>query len=268
MTLSDSGPGLGLDTRVPATARIYDFLLRGKDNFCADRDAGRKIIALVPDAVDLAVWNRQWAARAAKYCVRSGIKQVVDLGVGYPCYPTSSSVFEAVRIESSAAVVVVVDSDPIVLVHNRAMLHHDERVTIVEGDLRKPGDILHSLKGLIDFEEPVAVIMAAVLHFVTDAEDPAGIVAPFFDALAPGSHIAVSHATSTGLDSEVVTGLQGIYADASSPFVIRAEEQIVGLFGGLEIVSPGVVDAQFWYPDQLARHTSGRILAGVGRVPG
>lgn len=265
VTYNDSSPGVIVDTRTPATARIYDHLLGGGDNFQADRDVAEKIVALVPDVKDLAIANRQWAARVAKYCARLGVRQFVDVGTGFPTPP---SVFDVVRAECRDAVVVGVDNDPVVLVHDRALLETDERVTFVQGDIRKPGDILYSLKGLIDFDRPVAVIMAALLHFVADSEDPAGIVASFINVLAPGSHVALSHATSTDVDPAVVDGLQEIYADASSPVVSRTEDQVIDLFADLEIADPGVVDVQSWHPERIPRRTSARMLAGVGRVPG
>jgi hypothetical protein len=273
-----NGPGGPVDATVASTARVYNCVLGGKDCFQVDREAAERIVGLVPDVQVLAVANYRWAARVARLCVRAGIGQVVDVGMGIPVsLPSSPSVYEAVRAENPAALVVGVDNDPVVLLHGEVLRPAGELVRIVAGDVRQPQKILDDLSGVVDFDRPALLILASLLHFVTDAEDPGGIVRVLTEGLAPGSRVAISHATSTGVPAGVIAGLEEIYRDATSPGVARTEQEIEALFGGAGLVldDPGpasdggrLVDVQQWRPEVFEPRTSLRMVCGVGRVPG
>jgi hypothetical protein len=164
----------GSDPAQPAAARIYDYLLGGKDNYAVDRAAADRVLAVAPDQRRLAQANRAFAIRAVRVLGAAGLRQFIDLGTGFP---TSPSVHEAARQSDPSARAVYVDYDPIVHVHNTALLASDDRVVSVQADIRQPEVILDhpDVARLIDFREPVGVLCVAVLHLVPDAEDPAGI---------------------------------------------------------------------------------------------
>ncbi len=156
----------GIDTSTPNHARVYDYVLGGKDNFAVDREAAKKVLAVAPDTRRLARANRAFLVRTVRFVAESGIRQFIDLGTGIP---TSPNVHQVARGVDASARVVYVDNDPIVVEHNHALLASDEGVVTIEADIRRPAEILGNpeLEMLIDFDEPVAVLMVAVLHLVT-----------------------------------------------------------------------------------------------------
>jgi len=178
----------GNDPARPAAARIYDYLLGGKDNYAVDRAAAERVLAVAPDQRQLARANRAFAIRAVGLLAEAGIQQFMDLGTGFP---TSPSVHEAARRADPAARVVYVDYDPLVHVHNTALLAQDDQVVSVRADIRQPEAILEhpDVTRLIDFGQPVGVLCVAVLHLVRDSEDPAGIVARFRDHQIGRAHV-------------------------------------------------------------------------------
>lgn len=258
----------GINPGVASPARMYDYYLGGKDNFAADRAAAEKALSVVPHGRSVARANRWFLIRAVDYCARQGITQYVDLGTGIP---TSPNVHETARVLIPDTRVLYVDNDPVVTTHNRALLaDKQDGVVAAEGDIRDPEGILASpeLRQLIDFRQPVAVLLVAVLHFIRDQEDPAGIVRTFIDHMAPGSFLVLSHITSTGTRPEVVATIEEAYRGASAPAVFRTEDQIRAWFGGLELVEPGLVDTADWrnhHGIRLAEPPALRILAGIGR---
>ena len=253
-----------LDPAVPSAARIYDYLLGGKDNFAVDRDAADRLLAVVPDQRRLARANRAFALRAVRFLARQGIRQVIDLGTGMPTAPSVHEVLHSVRPSGR---VVYVDRDPLVKVHNDALLATSDQVTSLEADIRRPGEVLDRVRdaGLIDFAEPVVVLLAAVLHLVSDAENPAGIVASFAEPLAPGSHVVISQFAAHS-DPDAMAQLRSIADGTAVETYFRSRDEIEGLFGGLEMLPPGVVDVDRWRPDQPAQPTRLKISGGVGRL--
>lgn len=258
----------GIDVSKPSVARMYDYYLNGKDNFEVDRVAAEEAIAAAPVAAEMAVENRSFLGRAVRYLVaEAGIRQFIDLGTGLP---TMGNVHEVAHEVTPDARVVYVDYDPIVLAHARALLAEAGRTTIVQADMREPEAILGSprLRELIDFDQPVAVLMVAVLHFVTDEENPRAIIDRFRQAMAPGSYLVLSHATGdTGPDA---AKLAEAYrnASATAPVVPRSHAQIQSLFDGFEVVEPGVVHLPQWRPDSPESVQDPErmwILSGVGR---
>jgi O-methyltransferase involved in polyketide biosynthesis len=238
----------GVDVTRPSIARIYDYLLYGKDNFAVDRAAADKLMESRLDPRRLSLANRAFLYRAVRFLARQGIAQYLDLGSGLP---TSPSVHEVAREVIPGARVVYVDHDPIVVRHNDALLATRDGVITIRGDIRDPGAILagEALAACIDFGQPVAVLLLSVLHFISIEEDAPGIVARFRERMAPGSYLAVSVGTSEGADPEMLAEATQTYAGARMPFTLRSRAQIMDLFAGFDLVEPGVVSLPEWRPE-------------------
>lgn len=252
-----------IDATRPNHARVYDYFLGGKDNFAIDRAAAHQIAAVAPDTPLLARANRGFLVRAVRLFAEAGIHQFIDLGTGLP---TSPSVHEIARSLDPSARVVYVDNDPVVTNHNRALLAADDEVASVDGDLRCPAEILadHQVQALIDFDEPIGLLCVAVLHLITDVQDPAGIVARFRDCMATGSHIALCQFAADS-DPAAIAQFNEIYANAPTIVTFRSREQIYRLFDGFELLPPGLVDVEKWRPTMDSVATRLKIVGGVGR---
>jgi hypothetical protein len=257
-------PAAGVyDTGTPNPARIYDYLLGGKDHFPADRAAAEELLALVPEARAGARENRAFLGRAVRYLAgEAGIRQFLDIGTGMP---TQGNVHQVAHAVAPDARVVYVDNDPVVHVHADALLAAPTTAAIL-ADLRQPYRITQHPKTrkLLDLTRPVAVLLVAVLHFVTDADDPAEVVACLRDAVPPGSYLVVSHATGD-FRPEVAGKVTEVYERASAPLVLRSRAQVAALFHGLELLPPGLVQPAAWRPDHGTREGVGGFWAGVGR---
>lgn len=253
--------------QVPHPARIYDYVLGGKDNFEVDRIAAEKAMSVVPDARKVARTNREFLVRVVRAMADSGIDQFIDLGAGFP---TSPNVHELARERRPGARIVYVDNDPVVVGHNRA-LREGPGVLAIDGDIRDPRKILSdpALTDAIDFTRPVGVLFIAVLHFVTGDFDPAGIVAAFGRQAHSGSMLAVSHLTSDGVPEATMRTIEDAYATATAPSVYRSRAEIEALFGGYPLVAPGLVEVSRWRPhDRTTRvESTVRVLGGVAQVP-
>ena len=229
---------------IPNVARIYDFLLGGKDNFAADRAAAGKILKELPCAALACRQNREFLARVVRVLADSGIRQFLDIGSGLPARDNVHEVAQAAAADSR---VVYVDYDDVVVSHARALLESGSpRVAVIEGDLRDPGKILEAAEAVIEFGEPVAVLMFAVLHFLTDADQPREVVRSLTEALVPGSAVALSHVTSDGIALDASHAAQQVYRSASAEVVPRSRQDITGFFDGLNLVEPGVTDINLW----------------------
>jgi SAM-dependent methyltransferase len=261
----DSSVATALDASTPSAARIYDYLLGGKDNYAVDREAAERVLAVAPDQRRLARANRAFLIRAVRALAEAGIRQFIDLGTGLP---TSPSVHEVAREIDPAARVVYVDKDPIVKVHNDALLATDSNVVSLLADIRDSDAILADphLHELIDFSAPVGLLCVAVLHIVPDAYDPAGIVRAFTDRLAPGSHLALSQ-FSADSDPAAMAELHAVAANTPVETYFRTREQIRGFFGEFELLPPGLVDVHAWRPTAPAVPTRLRIAGAVGVKP-
>ncbi|HEY1916644.1 MAG TPA: SAM-dependent methyltransferase [Streptosporangiaceae bacterium] len=254
---------------IPSPARIYDYLLGGKDNYPADRQAAEELLLAIPDLRMFAAENRAFMHRAVRYLVtEAGIRQFIDIGAGLP---GQGNVHEIAQETDPAARVVYVDNDPVVLAHGRNMLQGVPNTAIIEHDLRQPGALLADgdLGKLIDFTEPVAVLMVAVLHFIDDTDNPAGLIAELTGALAPGSHLALSHATADSRP-ESAKG-EKVYERATAQAHARNREQVRNLVGGLDLVMPGLVWAPQWRPEPGASRdqsaSRSHVYAVVARKP-
>jgi hypothetical protein len=233
-----------LDTSVPNAARIYDYLLGGKNNYTADRYAAEAIIRCIPHAAAAARQNRRFLHRVVTYLTRDlGIRQFLDIGSGLPA---GNNVHEVAQSADEDCRVVYVDYDSVAVSHARAYLATNNHVIAVCADLRDPGKILQEAAGLLDFSEPVAVLLFAVLHFLRDDENPYGVVAVLKDAMAPGSAVGISHITADGIGTTPSLAAQQVYQGASAPAVPRTREEIARLFDGLAVALPGVTDIACW----------------------
>ncbi len=258
----------GIDTSTASPARVYDYLLGGKDNFPADREAAEAILALAPQAREVARTNRAFLQRAVRLLAsEGGIRQFLDIGTGLP---TQGNVHEIAQQVAPDARVVYVDHDPVVYAHANALLANNNQTTIaIQADLRQPDAILQhpQVQELLDFTKPVGLLLVAVLHFIPDSDDPAAIVARFRDAMALGSFLVVSHA-SGDFDPKLAAKVARVYQRASAPLVLRTREQIERLFDGWALVEPGLVEAGCWLPDPDSTRSGRRDVpagyAGLG----
>ncbi|MEV0618686.1 SAM-dependent methyltransferase [Nonomuraea sp. NPDC050404] len=252
----------GFDTSKPSPARIYDYILGGKDNFAADRAYADQVMQVFPEGSQLAWANRRFMWRSVRFCAEQ-VGQIVDIGTGIPTVPNVAEVAAKVNPD---AVVVGVDNDPVVLSHGRALLR-GEGVRIVPGDVREPERIIADLDGVVDWSKPVALVLIAVLHFVSDEEDPHRVVAAFRERLAPGSLLVASHATFEGVSGPTLERIGNVNAKAPVPLRLRPVAEIESLFAGTELVEPGVVDVNLWHPDEESGpRVDLRVLGGVARI--
>jgi len=236
-----------IDQTRPSLARIYDYLLGGKDNYAVDRAIGDRFKNDLPGSVDIAHSNRATLVRAVRdISVTTGIRQFIDLGSGLP---TADNVHHVAQRHAPGSHVVYVDNDPIVLAHGRALLEENEDTVVLQADARDFEAIRHhpDTTQLIDFEEPVAVIMSAILHLVNDDEDPAGIVRYWREQVPSGSHFFISHFRSG--DNPETAEAEAMLLDNFGRGRWRTDKEIHTLFDGLEILEPGIVPCVAWRPD-------------------
>ncbi|GAA1335467.1 SAM-dependent methyltransferase [Saccharothrix algeriensis] len=259
-----------IDLTRPSAARVYDYYLGGAHNFAVDRDMALKAIELWPELPLIMQANRAFLRRAVEYCAARGVRQFLDLGSGIP---TAGNVHEVAHRADPGARVVYVDNDPIAVTYSRTILGDDRRTAVVQEDLRRPERVLGhpAVRDLLDFDRPIAVMMVAVLHFVTDADRPDDLVAAYRDAVAPGSHLVVSHATRDGQD-EQADSHQDLYRKrTATPMTMRSADRVRALFAGYELVEPGVVHLPLWRPaspeEVGAAPERFAGLAAVGRKP-
>ncbi|PRX43894.1 S-adenosyl methyltransferase [Prauserella shujinwangii] len=247
----------GVDTERPSAARVYDWYLGGNQNWAVDREFGRRIERTFPPIKELATQNRRFLGRLVRAALDAGIRQFLDLGSGVP---TVGNVHEIVRghlPEGEHASVVYVDYEPVAVAHATVILERDgatDWAGIVQADLRDPAAVLDhaETRRLLDFAEPVCVLMIAVLHFVGDDEDPTGLVRRYRERLAPGSWLAISHMTgelATGEQAEQLRRFVDMYRGTSNPIWLRDRGELEPLYGGWPLVEPGFVHPADWRPD-------------------
>ena len=257
----------GVDITVPNVARVYDCALGGKDNFAVDREIVAQINATIPYGTRPAVENRAFLCRAVRFLVDAGIRQFLDIGSGLP---TQGNVHEIVHGVDPTARVVYVDYDPVAVAHSNALLDGVASAVAVQADARDPDGILHhpKVRGMLDFTQPMAVLFVALLHVITDEEDPHGIVARFRDAMAPGSYLVVSHFTTHEQPPELVAYVRKLFERSREPIVHRSREEILRFFDGLELVPPGLVTVTDWRPERAGGEREEPptrwVLGGVG----
>jgi hypothetical protein len=258
---------LHLDTGVATAARLYDYLLDGKDNFPADREAAEQLLSAVPEVRDNARANRAFMGRALRALAGEGLDQFLDIGIGLP---GPGGTVETVRSVRDNVRIVGVDNDPLVLAHARARPSDFGPATIVTADVRDPKSILANpeVRAALNFSQPIVILLVAVLHFVGDADDPHTIVRTLMDAAAPGSCLILSHATGDS-DPARVNATVDAYNKSTTSLALRPAEEVTRFFDGMDLLKPGVVRLPWWRPDGDVPEGSDKIWmhCGVARKP-
>jgi O-methyltransferase involved in polyketide biosynthesis len=252
--------------RTANVARIYDYLLGGKDNFEVDRVAAERVLTMIPDAAVAAWDNRRFLGRAVDFLVReAGVRQFVDIGTGLP---TRGNVHAIAHRGAAESRIAYIDNDPMVIAHANMLLNNHPNVAVVCADLRDPDGIIANpeLRRLIKLDEPVAILLVAVLHFIRDSENRAGIVGRLKSSMPAGSYLVVSHVTDDQVPQETAGLVRELYEETSAPGVTRCRRAIAEFFDGLEMIPPGLVNVAQWRPDSGLIAEPGRTIfyAGVG----
>jgi SAM-dependent methyltransferase len=260
-----------VDLDRPNPARILDYFLGGAHNFAVDRAAAKQAVQAMPEVANGMRASRSFLRRVVNCLVAAGVDQFLDLGSGIP---TVGNVHEIAHRINPAARVVYVDNEPIAVAHSRTILGDNPLVAPVRADLRHPDSVLGlpQVREMIDFSRPVGLIAIAVLHYLPDADDPHGLVEAYRDALAPGSYLAVSHATVDFVPEEqlgAVSEVEGIYRKISAQLHPRTYGEVAKFFTGLELIDPGVVPVRQWR-SEWSDQNEGKVhlsYGGVARKP-
>jgi SAM-dependent methyltransferase len=257
----------GVDVTVPNAARVYDYALGGVHNFETDREFWKQTEKLMPEASLIARANRGFLGRAVRYLAARGVRQFLDIGSGIP---TLGNVHEAAQEDDPGARVMYVDIDPVATQQSRVILGDNPHAAVIEGDLRRPDEILDhpEVQRLLDFSEPVAVLTVAVLHFIPDADHPAEIIRRIGDALVSGSYLVMSHLGPAESQREAQEGARRMYERTATPVVVRTRAELAALLGPFQPVEPGIVIATGWHPDPDADdEPQPSALVAVARKP-
>jgi hypothetical protein len=257
-----------IDTSTANVARMYDYWLGGKDNFEADRVAAEKVLVQMPGQRRSVLENRRFLRRAVSFlAAEAGIDQFLDIGVGLP---TQGAVHEVAHEINPRSHVAYVDYDPVVVAHGNALLATPDQSVVVQEDIRRPRELLANpvIRGHLDFDRPIAVLMLAIVHFVSDEDDPATITACLREALAPDSYLVLTTVCLELLpDKAAAARAKDVYQRAGQPITARSTEEIRGFFGDFELVEPGLVPKHEWRPETgtAAPDPSDISLGGVAR---
>jgi hypothetical protein len=256
-----------IDLERPSGARVCDYFLGGAHNFAVDRELAEIVSRMTPDVGDAIRANRAFLRRAVRYMVDQGIHQFLDLGSGIP---TLGNVHEVAQRADPTARVVYVDIDPVAVSHSRMILDGDPRTAVVQADAREFESILAApeTRRLLDLEQPVGVLILGLLHFIPDADDPAGIVKGLREAICPGSFVALANVTYEDQSPEVIEA-QKLSNQIDTPICLRSRRELLEQFDGLSLVEPGLVHIPLWRPDSplyMDEHPERfGVLGGVGR---
>jgi hypothetical protein len=273
--VTDSSPIPGqappkIDTSVPHSARVWNYWLGGKDHYPVDRELGARVAEMYPDIVPLARNARYFLTRSVRYLAgEAGIYQFLDIGTGLPTASNTHQVAQSVAPQSR---VVYVDNDPLVLAHARALLTSSPEGSCdyIDADLRDPGKILREAARTLDFTEPVAITLIAILHHITGYDEARSIVKRLVDAVPSGSYLVITHSTNVIYGAESDQAVARWNQFGKPPLTLRSLEQITGFFDGLELLEPGLVSTPRWRPD--ATDIAGDLrdvdqFCAVGRKP-
>ncbi|WP_406332062.1 SAM-dependent methyltransferase [Streptomyces sp. NBC_00203] len=262
---------LAIDTSKPHPARMYDYFLGGKDHYEVDRQAAEQFIKVAPEVRDGVRANRRFMHRAVRHVVaEGGIRQILDVGTGLPTEPNVHQIAHAI---APGTRVVYVDNDPIVSAHATALMNGTDSTltSVVLADLRDPRALLDhpEVRKAIDFGRPVALLLVAVVHFLSDAEDPDGIVATLRDALPTGSYLVLSHATGD-IHEDRREDAASVYNKATATLNLRTHDRVQDFFGDFTLVAPGLVQVPDWRPDEPPERDAPPIgiYGGVARKNG
>jgi len=271
MTMDTDAGAVDVPLDTPSVARMYDYWLGGFHHFAVDRAAAEELVALYPALPQVARANRAALRRVVTFLAEQGIDQFLDIGSGIP---TVGNVHEVAQGINPAACVVYVDNDPVAVEHSRAILDDNPLAMVVEADARQPEGLLAhpEVQRLLDFGRPVAVLLLALLHFIPNDVEADRVVRTLRDALAPGSYLAISHATHGHLPGETTARAERLYTRFTAGGKYRTPSAIARFFNGLTLIEPGFVYAPLWHPETpddpfLDRPMESVNLVGVGRVP-
>jgi hypothetical protein len=260
----------GVDTIVPNAARVYDYWLDGSHNFAVDRIMGDKVQQTMPDIRDAVRIHRSFLRRVVLFMVESGIHQFLDIGSGIP---TVGNVHEIAQRANPECRIVYVDKEPVAVAHSELLLEGNDRAAAFQANLRDVEDILDhpETKRLLDFDQPIGLLMLLLLHYIPDPLDPVGIMARYRDRLAPGSYLALSHGTADGNTAGLTETVQ-LYENTQDSLFLRSHDEVLRLFAGFELVEPGLVGCAHWRPagpgDISDSAEMNRLpYGGVGRKP-
>jgi hypothetical protein len=263
-----TAPGPDFDTSVAHIARVYNYWLGGKDNFPADRAAAEQAMAAYPNIALSARANRAFLRRAVRFLAgEAGIRQFLDIGTGIPTANNTHQVAQAVAPDAR---IVYVDHDPVVLTHARALLTSSEQgaTAYIDADLRSPARILTDAAETLDFSQPVAIMLMAILQHISAEDDPYGVVAELLAALPSGSYLTLSHPAKdieAAQMADLSSRLNQLMAQSTT---LRARDEVAAFFDGLELVQPGMVNAPQWRPETEEEASSPAALwCGVARKP-
>jgi S-adenosyl methyltransferase len=235
-----------VDIEVPSSARIYDYVLGGVHNFERDRMVGEQLAQVVP-VREMARLNRSFLRRAILHLVDSGVRQFLDIGSGIP---TVGNVHEIANEADPSCRVVYVDYEPVAVVHSQMLLQDNDNAVMVQADLRDPDRVLwhRETRRLLDFSQPIGLLMVGVFQFVPDSDDPAGVIARYRDTLPAGSYLALSHFTPDNMEQGMARAVE-VFKNSAEPIHPRTRAQVEALFDGFELVDPGVVFTARWRPE-------------------
>jgi hypothetical protein len=257
------------DASRPHMARVYDFWLGGKDNFAADRAVAEQVASAYPDVLAAVRAQRAFLARVVHFLVaEAGVRQFLDIGTGLP---SADNTHQVAQRAAPASRVVYVDNDPVVLRHAQALLTSSPEgaTAYIDADLRATGAILERAADILDFTQPVAVMLLGILQGIPDGDEPGAIVARLMDAVVPGSYLAISQIAGDVAAEEVAEGVQRYNEQSPVPVAARTHAEVCQFFTGLDLLEPGVVQVHRWRPS-AGDPGSDRDLAiygGVGRKP-
>jgi len=255
-----------VDIDVPSSARIYDYVLGGVHNFERDRMIGDQLAQVVP-VREMARLNRSFLRRAVLFLIDNGVRQFLDIGSGIP---TVGNVHEIAQEADESCRVVYVDYEPVAVAHSQLILRDDPNAVMVQSDLRDPERVLNDpeTRRMLDFDQPIGLLMVGVFQFIADADDPAAVIARYRDALPAGSYLALSHFTPDNMEEGMAKAV-GVFQHSAEPIHPRSHAEVTALFDGFDLIDPGVVFTANWRPQSAAdlgddpEHSG--IYAGVGR---
>jgi hypothetical protein len=255
-----------IDLDTPNAARIYDYLLGGATNSEADRELARQIIKAMPEVEYLTRANRAFLRRAVRHLVDLGVHQFIDIGSGIP---TAGNVHEVAQARDPRCRVVYVDREPTAVVHSQLLLQDNEFAAVVHEDFRRPGAVLSSpeVQHLIDFDQPVGLLLFALLHHIPDEDDPAELMSVYREALPDGSYVAVSHSTHESVTDHILT-VYDLYAANRTPITLRGQADVARLVEGFEPLDPGIVPVPRWrpeFPEDADHHEEAAMYGVVAR---
>jgi hypothetical protein len=272
----EGGPAAGqrarggpvLDTSTAHPARVYDYWLGGKDNFAADREAGEQALKAYPQLAEAVRSNRAFLARAVGFLTGpAGVRQFLDIGTGIP---SADNTHEVAQREAPDSRIVYVDNDPIVLLHAQTLLRSTAAgaCDYIQADLRDPARILSEAGRTLDFGQPVALMLLAIVQFIPDDADPWGLVAQLMAPLPPGSYLVVSHPTDDFNPNRQGESIQRYNERVAEQATLRGHDETVRFFAGLELVEPGVVAVAKWRPhSDVEADRPSSMWCGVARKP-